>query len=102
MLSGDDPRHGTANAYCNLACRCASCRRANTLSRRAYIASVRVHARIVGRHGTSSAYNSGCRCCQCRAANTERSRRYRRDADHPDHRGVVRASPSAAPTAAAE
>lgn len=73
MLAPDDSRHGTVNAYCNLACRCSSCRRANTVSQRAYIAVIRAHTRIVGQHGTSSAYNCGCRSGLCTTANTERS-----------------------------
>lgn len=35
-LPPDDPRHGTFNAYSNLACRCSKCKAANSKNQREY------------------------------------------------------------------
>ena len=77
-LLADDPRHGTLNGYCNLACRCEMCRGANRERHREYIQRVRSLGRILGTHGSSAAYESGCRCEACRKANTAKSRARRR------------------------
>ena len=39
QLSPDDPRHGTANGYSNLGCRCAACREANRVNHARYMAA---------------------------------------------------------------
>lgn len=67
-LADDDPRHGTANGYGNLGCRCAACRAAHAANHRAYIKRQREAGRIIGSHGSSVAYDTGCRCDKCRAA----------------------------------
>ena len=77
-----DPRHGTLNGYCNLACRCDLCREANRVRHRQYMDQVRRLGRVLGTHGSSAAYDSGCRCPECRHANTEKSRNYRRDGNY--------------------
>lgn len=89
MIADDDPRHGTANGYTNLHCRCDRCRVANT----AYIRGRQTgpyrkdpcplcgqpkHFRAVlcrdcryaletAPHGTESRYKD-CRCDICREA----------------------------------
>lgn len=77
ILPGDgDPRHGTANGYSNLKCRCASCREAWRIAyaerRAAYRARPWPES---AKHGTVSAYtNYACRCGECRAAHAELAR----------------------------
>jgi hypothetical protein len=72
----DDPRHGTANGYENLNCRCQACREAIAELRRIYNLTIDPDDPRHGRHGT---YASGCRCTACReAANAyQRQRRER-------------------------
>jgi hypothetical protein len=77
-LEPDDPRHGTANGYTNLYCRCDRCKEANRISHAEYIKRIRAEGRILGRHGTNFAYESGCRCNLCREAHNEQSREYKR------------------------
>jgi len=99
-----DPRHGTANGYANLGCRCDACRDAQTrYLRERGTGSYRRdmcacgNRKTVGRkqcracrdaeraaqHGTESGYSAGCRCDECRAASAA-ARRRRRAAD-PEH-----------------
>lgn len=90
LVSPDDPRHGTWNAYSNLGCRCDRCRQAaseyNRERRRRGLARDRCacgapkdsrasscRACWLGRpreipHATETGYKSGCRCLPCRAA----------------------------------
>lgn len=77
-LPDDDPRHGTANGYGNLKCRCDRCREANRLAHSAYMERIRVEGRVLGRHGTALSYDSGCRCQSCKAAHNKKSRDYKR------------------------
>ncbi|WP_141658660.1 hypothetical protein [Carbonactinospora thermoautotrophica] len=77
-LPPDDPRHGTTNGYGNLGCRCDRCRAANREQHREYLRRVREQGRVLGRHGTRTAYDSGCRCEECREAHNRRSREYKR------------------------
>jgi hypothetical protein len=88
MLAATDPRHGTANGYKNLACRCDACREAWRI----------YHAEMMHRlgyerpravflaerypepppHGTETRYGGKwrCRCDECReAARLARARR---------------------------
>ena len=98
-LARNDPRHGTANGYTNLGCRCDACRDANTAYRKAtgtagykrdrcpdcgcmkYARYERCqaceHARRRPPHGTESRYRT-CRCDACRkaAADARRARRH--------------------------
>jgi hypothetical protein len=77
-LAPDDPRHGTANGYANLNCRCDRCKEANRITHAAYMQRVRADGRIVGKHGTDLAYDSGCRCDECREHHNKKSREYKR------------------------
>ncbi len=94
-----DPRHGTANGYKNLRCRCDDCREAATAYLREQTAvpcaagcgrnvwgryrpgamcrTCIAEAMRTAEHGTESRYtNSGCRCGPCtRAANSARAER---------------------------
>lgn len=72
-LAVDDPRHGTVNGYGNLGCRCDACRRAHAENHAAYMAKKRARGEVVGKHGSSAAYDSGCRCDECRLAHNARS-----------------------------
>lgn len=72
-LEDDDPRHGTVNGYANLGCRCDSCRRAHADNHAAYMRRKRAAGQVIGRHGSSVAYDSGCRCDECRLAHNARS-----------------------------
>lgn len=72
-LAPDDPRHGTSNGYGNLGCRCEECRAAHAANHAAYIKRQRAAGRVVGRHGSSVAYDTGCRCDMCRLAHNARS-----------------------------
>jgi hypothetical protein len=84
-----DPRHGTANGYTNLDCRCRRCRTAHAENYKRL-----AHAR--GQHmpwdqyllertaeskrkpcGTESKYTAGCRCDACTYASAEARRRRR-------------------------
>jgi hypothetical protein len=76
-LSPDDPRHGTTNGYGNLGCRCDACREAARVSHAAYMTRVRAEGRIVGGHGTTTAYDTGCRCNRCREAHNAKSRAFK-------------------------
>jgi hypothetical protein len=78
LIDPDDPRHGTANGYGNHRCRCEACRAANRASHREYIARKRASGVVLGRHGSSLAYDTGCRCKACREAHNKRSREYKR------------------------
>lgn len=75
-LTADDPRHGTANGYGNLKCRCQPCRDAHAekcLERR----KERVKRGLAPdaiQHGTPNGYgNWGCRCTRCKKAWAQRS-----------------------------
>jgi hypothetical protein len=72
-LADDDRRHGTANGYGNLGCRCAECRAAHAAHHRAYIKRQREAGRVIGSHGSSVAYDTGCRCFECKTAHNARS-----------------------------
>lgn len=83
IVAGDgDQRHGTANGYCNLRCRCDSCRRAwaeLSLKMKGQRAD-RLTAQDA-RHGLPSTYaNYSCRCGLCRAAATGAKRAARSSA----------------------
>lgn len=68
-----DPRHGSANGYQNLHCRCEDCTAAFTEACRERKARRATHPAIP--HGTENGYsNYGCRCDQCRAAHTANAR----------------------------
>lgn len=77
-LPKGDMRHGTVNGYRNLNCRCPPCREAATRQHRKYIAGVRAAGKILGEHGTGTAYSSGCRCDVCKNEHNRRSREYKR------------------------
>ena len=68
-LAPDDPRHGTANGYGNLGCRCERCKTAY-----ADVQRMRRLARLSQptperMHGTYNCYtNYACRCDRCREA----------------------------------
>lgn len=84
MLPGD-PRHGTANGYSNLGCRCDKCRAAGTSGQRAWRAERARRGLPEGdpRHGKATTYaNWDCRCQACTKAWAEyrRARRSRRAA----------------------
>ncbi len=76
-LAPDDPRHGTTNGYGNLGCRCEPCTAAHRVNHQAYMLKQRAAGRIIGRHGSTSAYDTGCRCDDCRAAHNEKSRKFK-------------------------
>ncbi len=76
-LAPDDPRHGTTNGYGNLGCRCERCTAAQRVSHHAYMLRQRASGRIVGRHGSPSAYDTGCRCDACRAAHNAKSQKFK-------------------------
>src|SRR5579863_1587185 len=42
-----------------------------------YMRRVRAEGRILGTHGTETAYDTGCRCDQCREAHNAKSRNYK-------------------------
>lgn len=65
----DDRRHGTANGYRNLCCRCEPCRAAHTVNLRRYKVT-RIARGIPDHvHGTPGGYgNLDCRCGDCTAA----------------------------------
>jgi hypothetical protein len=73
-MNVDDPRHGTANGYHNLGCRCAACRAAWVESCRA--ARLRRRSKLTAadpRHGRYTTYiNHMCRCPLCRTAWADR------------------------------
>lgn len=85
-MSPDDPRHGTANGYNNLGCRCDRCRAAwaayvndrnhrtgRHVPRDVYLAEM---ADRPIPHGTESGYRDrGCRCRWCRDASAYARRR---------------------------
>jgi hypothetical protein len=76
-LAEDDPRHGTANGYKNLWCRCAPCSAAAREDRRRQQVEGLKGRRKVAEHGTESLYTRGCRCDSCREAATVAKRAYR-------------------------
>lgn len=85
-LPPNDPRHGTANGYNNLGCRCQPCRKAwaDTYRERShrlgwhapqqeYLAVV--HDQAANNHGTEGTHKR-CKCATCRrAATTARNQR---------------------------
>lgn len=73
-----DPRHGTVNGYGNHGCRCELCRDAHRRSHYEYIARCKQEGRVIGRHGSTVAYDTGCRCDACREAHNAKSREYKR------------------------
>ncbi|GAA1937533.1 hypothetical protein GCM10009797_34020 [Nocardioides hwasunensis] len=75
-LADDDPRHGTANGYGNLGCRCDACREAHRVRHAEYMARVRRSGELAdaGDHGSSYRYDVGCRCDECREAHNAKSR----------------------------
>ena len=93
MLAPDDPRHGTANGYQNLGCRCDRCREAHRVAHLEYTHRAGRHRpyavylaeRYPGPppHGTESRYGNPhrCRCDECRAAGAagRRARRHRQE-----------------------
>ncbi len=74
LTGPEDPRHGTTNGYGNLGCRCERCRAAHRERHAGYIARVRAEGRVLGRHGSTVAYDTGCRCDVCRDAHNAKSR----------------------------
>lgn len=70
----DDQRHGTANGYSNLGCRCGECRAAKATDQRAQNAA-RARRGLPEsdlRHGKASTYmNWRCRCQACTKAAAE-------------------------------
>ena len=76
-----DPRHGTANGYVNLGCRCFRCRNAwadRALRDRASRAARLAADPTLAPHGRATTYrNWGCRCDECTAAHSEAGRRRR-------------------------
>ena len=80
-ITVNDPRHGTYNAYINLACRCRPCTDAHTV----YLARQRAARPPLEpddpRHGTNSSYtNWRCRCGPCTEATRTVQARHRRKA----------------------
>ena len=70
-LLPDDPRHGSANAYTNYACRCDECRAGYSEYQVPRIQAKRRTGLPPGHelHGTDNGYtNFGCRCAMCCAA----------------------------------
>lgn len=97
-LAKSDPRHGTANGYTNLGCRCERCRRAATeyhwrngtagyekdtcecggLKRPQSKRCMGCHRRaVMAGCGTVTGYGNGCRCDLCREASARARREYR-------------------------
>jgi hypothetical protein len=73
-----DPRHGTANGYGNLKCRCTPCRGAWADTFASYKATWKL---LPGdsRHGTYNGYtNYGCRCGACKEAQNAHYQDYKR------------------------
>jgi hypothetical protein len=87
IFPGDgDHRHGTANGYSNLMCRCDLCTEANRVTHKEYVDRVGYRpinkktgkrsltmeeyekVRPRAQHGTESMYTKGCRCEKCRFA----------------------------------
>jgi len=60
-ITGADAKHAAANAA----------------EHHDYIARRCAEGRIIGRHGSTTAYDTGCRCNECRIAHNERSREKR-------------------------
>lgn len=82
-LSAGDERHGTANGYGNLYCRCEPCRAARSVYQ--YEQVQKRHQKPVPAHvhGTTNGYGYyGCRCAACTeewsAVSADRDRRRRR------------------------
>ena len=76
-MSPDDPRHGTANGYHNLKCRCQPCKTAHAASVREKREARRLRGLPPGdpRHGKESTYtNWRCPCDLCRIAHTDYNR----------------------------
>jgi len=85
MLDDNDPRHGTINAYNNLACRCQPCRDAwndYSKTRRWKAGKGPLHGPKLPRtprHGTRFEYvKHKCRCILCRQAEAAYRKNYRR------------------------
>lgn len=85
ITSGDgDPRHGTANGYGNLKCRCGACRAA--WAEKCRVRRERRQAKLkaglsVVTHGNGATYtNHGCRCRPCTDAHTRDRREWARRA----------------------
>lgn len=90
MLAPDDPRHGTANGYNNLKCRCDRCRQAwadycwrsgwqTRYNRKKGHRPIEVYnAERAARHGTATMYKNGCRCDGCRLASADAKRAWRK------------------------
>jgi hypothetical protein len=85
-LAPDDPRHGTANGYGNLGCRCDACREANTISHMEWVRRShynvpmdewnRLRRTRYKVHGTEGTYKT-CKCDACRYASMIARRRRR-------------------------
>jgi hypothetical protein len=75
FLAPDDPRHGTANGYINLGCRCVPCKGAYAdwmREARARRASREIPEHI---HGTENGYcNYVCHCEKCTEAHRQKRR----------------------------
>lgn len=71
-------KHGTNYGYASQACRCDRCTEAHRTYQRQYMVEVRASGKLLGKHGSSSAYASGCRCDDCREAHNLRSRESKR------------------------
>ena len=85
ITPGDgDVRHGTANGYGNLGCRCTACRGAWADYFASYASKPRVLAGNDPRHGTTNGYRYWhCRCVECldaAAAEARDKRRRKREA----------------------
>lgn len=85
-LAPGDPRHGTANGYNNLKCRCGRCRAAWAAKWGDYYRRVLATPRPELPHGTESRYiHRGCRCDACKhaARNARWERRHATRASSP-------------------
>lgn len=78
LTDPSDPRHGTGNGYGNHGCRCGACRAAHRKIHQEYMARCRDEGRVIGRHGSTVAYDTGCRCDECRETHNKKSREYKR------------------------
>lgn len=113
-LERGDHRHGTANGYNRLGCRCTACREAWTAYHREYMHRAgraepvdayndrrALLADLADNHGTEWRYKRGCRCDACRAAaaqcrrdrrhaNIDATRAYERERWHREQRAEAR------------
>lgn len=83
FMLADDARHGTANGYGNLGCRCEPCRAAHAESLYARKSARKSAPTPEHVHGSANGYgNYGCRCGPCSDAwaedGNDRARRRRR------------------------